>query len=188
MRTRVPGGEIRARAGYDSPKKAEQAAVLSPLDALTRAAIQTRGLTMRLVAIPTPLTGNPGAAVVIGIEVAGAAAARAGPIEFAVVAVDHDGRRHGPLRFKTDFTAVKGAAWVRTASRFDLAPGRYDIRVAAVGADQSAGSVFTDVTVPDFRTELAVGGLSIGAETGIPITTASTTVVRELAVTVLPSQ
>ena len=124
---------------------------------------------MRVVAIPVPLPGDPGAAVVIGLELAGAAAARAGRIEFAAVAIDQDGKTRGPLRFTTHLSGTTESTWARTASRLDLAPGRYDIRVAAVGADQSAGSVFTSVTVPDFRTELAVGGLSIGAELGIPI-------------------
>ena len=173
VRTRVPGVEIRARAGYDTPRKAEQpAAALAPVDALTRAAIQTRGLTMRVVAIPVPLTAEPGAAVVIGIELPGAAAARAGRIEFAAVAIDQEGKTRGRLRFATDFTGRTGSTWTRTGSRLDLAPGRYDIRVAAAGTDQSTGSVFTAVTVPDFREPLAVGGLSIGAETGIPIAAA----------------
>ncbi len=172
VRTRVPGVEIRARAGYDSPRKAEQAAAMAPLDALTRAAIQTRGLTMRVVAIPVPLRDNPGGAVVIGIELPGAAAARAGRIEFAAVAIDQKGKARGPLRFATNFAGSAGSTWTRTASRLDLAPGRYDIRVAAAGSDQSAGSVFTEVTVPDFRAELAVGGLSVGVDTGMTITAA----------------
>jgi VWFA-related protein len=172
VRTRVPDLEIRARAGYVSPRGAEQAAALAPLEALTRGAIQTRGLTMRVVAIPVPLSEGPGAAVVIGIEVAGAAAARAGRIDFAAVAVDQNGRTRGSLRFTTNFAGTAASAWTRTASRLDLAPGRYDIRVAAAGTDQSAGSVFTEVTVPDFRAELAVGGLSVGADTGMPITAA----------------
>jgi hypothetical protein len=64
------------------------------------------------------------------------------------------------------------SARIRTASRLDLAKGHYDIRVAAAGADQSTGSVFTGVTVRDFRSELAVGGLSIGAESGVAVTAA----------------
>jgi VWFA-related protein len=173
VRTRVPGVEIRARAGYEAPRKAEQAAsALKPVDALTSAAIQARGLTMRVVAIPVPLAGNPGAAVVIGLELASAAAARAGRIEFAAVAVDQNGTPRARVRFTTDFTGRTGPTWTRTGSRLDLAPGRYDLRIAAAGADQSAGSVFTEVTVPDFRAALAVGGLSIGAETGVPITAA----------------
>ena len=78
----------------------------------------------------------------------------------------------GSLRFTTNFAGAAASTWTRTASRLDLAPGRYDIRVAAAGTDQSAGSVFTEVTVPDFRAELAVGGLSVGADTGMPVTAA----------------
>ena len=171
VRTRVPGVEIRARAGYESPRKAAPAApVLPPVDALTRAVTQTRGLTMRAIAIPVPLPADPGAAVVIGLELASAAAARAGRIEFAALAIDQVGRPRGRVRFTTDFTGRTGSGWTRTGSRLDLPPGRYDIRIAAAGSDQAGGSVFTEVTIPDFRAELAVGGLSIGAESGLAIT------------------
>jgi VWFA-related protein len=166
VRTRVPGVEIRARAGYDSPRSEPTTANVKPIDALTRAMLPAPGLTMRVVAVPVPLSGDPGAAVVIGIDVAGAAAARAGRIEFAAVAIDQGGKSRASLRFTTDFSGTTPSALARTGSRLDLAPGRYDIRVAAVGADQSAGSVFTSVMVPDFRSDLAVGGLSIGTELG----------------------
>jgi len=173
VRTRVPDIEIRARAGYHAPRKGEPAAAaLAPVDALTRAIVPTRGLTMRVIAIPVPLAADPGAAIVIGIELASAAAARAGRVEFAAVAIDRNGRTRGRVRFATDFAGRSGPIWMRTGSRLDLAPGRYDIRVAAAGADQTAGSVFTEVTVPDFRADLAVGGLSIGGEIDSPIAAA----------------
>ena len=52
----LPDVEIRARKGYDSPGKAAKALAATPLEVLTRSAIQTRGLTMRVVAIPAPLS------------------------------------------------------------------------------------------------------------------------------------
>ena len=45
----------------------------------------------------------------------------------------------------------------------DVPPGRYQIRVAAVGADGTGGSVFTEVVVPKFTDDLALGGLSLGS-------------------------
>jgi hypothetical protein len=74
------------------------------------------------------------------------------------------------VRFTTDFTSEKiSSAWTRRGSRIDLPHGQYQIRVAAAGADQSSGSVFTEVSVPNFNAALGVGGLSLGAHTAIPI-------------------
>ena len=79
VRTRVADVEIRAREGYDSPGKAAKALAATPLEVLTRSAIQTRGLTMRVVAIPAPLSTEPSAAVIVGIELPTAVATRCRP-------------------------------------------------------------------------------------------------------------
>ena len=174
VRTRVADLEVRAREGYDSPGKAEKALAATPLEALTRSVVQTRGLTMRVVAIPAPLSTAPSAAVIVGIELPAAVAATAGRIEFAVVAIDQDGKTRARVRFSTDFAAAgkTASAWTRTGSRIDLAPGRYQIRVAAIGGDTSQGSVFTEVSVPKFDAGLSVGGLSLGAPSSIAATDA----------------
>ena len=172
VRTRVADVEIRGREGYDSPGKAAKALAATPLEILTRSVIQTGGLTMRVVAIPAPLSAAPSAAVIVGIELPAAAARRAGRVEFVVVAIDQEGKTRSRVRFTTNFAALEktSAAWTRTGSRIDLAPGPYQIRVAAAGSDSSQGSVFVDVSVPKFDTELGVGGLSLGAPSSIAIT------------------
>jgi VWFA-related protein len=172
VRTRLPNVELRAREGYDSPSKAVQSASAAPLDALTGAATQARGLTMRVVAIPAPLATAPSAAVIVGIEIPTSVAARAGRTEFAIVAIDAEGKTRGRVTFTTNFAAAArtSSAWTRTGSRIDVPPGQYHIRVAAVGAGDLRGSVFTDVSVPQFGAELAVGGLSLGAPSAAAIT------------------
>ena len=172
VRTRAPGVEIRAREGYDSPGKTAKTTPATPLDLLTRSAIQTRGMTMRVVAIPAPLPSDPRATVIVGIELPTAAATRAGRIEFAIVAIDAEGKTRSRVRFSTDFagSAKTSSAWTRTGSRIDLPPGEYQIRVAATGVDKSQGSVFTEVSVPKFDAELGVGGLSLGAPSAIAVT------------------
>lgn len=174
VRTHVPGVEIRAREGYDSPGKPPKAVAGTPLDALSRVALQTGGLTMRVVAIPAPLATEPAAAVLVGIELPTALATKAGRIEFAVSAIDGDGTVRARTRFTTNFSAAEktAAAWTRTGSRIDVPPGEYQIRVAAIGADKSEGSVFLDVAVPRFDAELGVGGLSLGAASSIAVTEA----------------
>ena len=165
VRTRVADVEIRGREGYDSPGKAVKALAATPLDVLTRSAIQTPGLTMRVVAIPAPLSTAPSAAVIVGIELPTAVATRAGRVAFAVVAIDQEGKTRARVRFTTNFAASDktSSPWTRTGTRIDVSPGRYQIRVAAAGDDNSQGSVFVDVSVPKFDAALGVGGLSLGA-------------------------
>jgi VWFA-related protein len=164
--TRRTDVEVRAREEYASPAKPTKAVpAAAPADALLESPIQSRGLTMRIVAIPAPLDRAPSAAVIVGIELPSPAAARARRVDFTVAAIDEEGKTRARLRFNTNFTSLTAAtpAWTHTGSRLDLAPGRYQIRVAAVGADKTQGSVFTELTVPKFDTELGAGGLSLGA-------------------------
>jgi VWFA-related protein len=166
--TRRPGLEVRARDGYWLPAKSAKAAPeVTSLDALIVGPLQTRGLTMRLAAIPAPLANEPSAAVIVALELPSAAAGRAGRVDFTVVAIDGEGKTRARLRFNTTFTPATPAtpAWTHTGSRIDIPPGRYQIRVAAVGADNTQGSVFTELTVPKFDGGLGVGGLSLGAPT-----------------------
>ena len=164
--TRRTDVEVRAREEYVSPAKAPKAVpAMAPVDALLGSPIQARGLTMRIVAIPAPLERAPSAAVIVGIELPSAAVGQARRVDFAVAAIDDGGKTRARLRFTTNFAPPTAAtpAWTHTGSRIDIAPGRYQIRVAAVGSDSTQGSVFTELTVPRFDAELGVGGLSLGA-------------------------
>ena len=101
----------------------------------------------------------------MGIELLAADAARAGSIDFTLVAVVSNGKVYARQRSRSTFQA-KGAppaGWTRLGSRVDVPPGRYQIRVAAVGGNGAGGSVFTDVTVPNSADDLAIGGLSLGS-------------------------
>ena len=172
VRTRLPNVELRARTGYDAPSKAAKSPSPAPLDMLTGAAVQVRGLTMRVVAIPAPLATEPSAAVLVGIEIPTSVAVRAGRTRFAIAAIDAEGKTRARVTFTTDFAAADRtpSAWTRTGSRIDVPPGEYHIRVAAVGAGDLHGSVFTEVSVPQFGAELAVGGMSLGAPSAAAIT------------------
>jgi VWFA-related protein len=149
VRTRLPDVDVRAREGYHSPEKAAKPAPSpSRLDALIGVPVQTRGLTMRVVAIPTPLATQPFAAIVLGVELPTSQAGRSSHIDFNAVAIDTEGKIRARLRFTTRFEASGATAtgWTRTGSRIDVRPGKYRIKVAAVAADGLQGSVFTDVT------------------------------------------
>ena len=160
---RRPGVEIRAREGYVNPRRAA-APPASGADALAAAPIQTRGLTMRLSAVPVPLAGKPGSGLAIGVYLRSEDAIRAGDVDFRIMAVDSEGKVRARQQFKSTFTMNEGAAarWTRFATRMDLAPGRYQIRLAAAAPSGVQGSVFTEATVPKFTEDLTAGGLSLG--------------------------
>ena len=183
VRVREQGLTVRARDGYVSPRKAPKTAPgTAPIDALIGAAIQSRGLTMKVAAVPAPLAEKPGATVAVGIELPAADVVRARSIEFTVIAVDVNGDVRARQRFQSSFkpTTTAPAGWTRLGSRVDVPPGKYQIRVAAVGAEGPGGSVFTEVVVPKFTDDLALGGLSLGSPT---LTTAR---LAELLARVLP--
>ena len=166
VRSRVPDVEVRARDGYVSARRASKpAAPPVPLDALVAAPIQSRGLTMRVAAVPAPLGASPGAAVVVAIELPAQAVVEAGDVTFRVAAIDMTGNVRARQQFNSTFKAnvVSPTGWARIRSHVEVPPGRYQIRVAAVGANGRRGSVFTETEVPKFDTDLALGGLSFVA-------------------------
>ena len=100
VRTRVPDVDVRARDGYVSTRRAGKPGDgPAPLDGLVGAPIQTRGLTMRVAAVPAPLAASPGAAVVVGIELPAQAA-----VEAAEIAV------HGYRRSTMGGKCARGSA------------------------------------------------------------------------------
>ena len=166
VRTRVPDVEVRARTGYRSPRRANKpATATSPLDSVIAAPIQTRGLHLRVAAVPAPLGASPHAAIVVAIELPAKQAVEAATIEFRVIAVDREGKVRAGQRFTNTFqpSVASPAGWARFRTHLSVAHGRYQIRVAAVGANKTQGSVFTEVNVPKFDGDLVLGGLSIVA-------------------------
>lgn len=166
VRTRVAGAQVRAREGYINERKAAKpASAATPLDSLIAAPIGTRGLPLRLVAVPLPLAEKPGAGVIVGIELPSAVAVRAGRVEFSLAAFDESLRSRRRQRFTSTFESRASApsGWTRLVTRLELQPGRYHLRLAAVSPESGTrGSVFTDVVVPRFDAPLSPGGLSLG--------------------------
>jgi VWFA-related protein len=183
VRTRVPGIEVRARDSYYAPRGPART-IEGPVsvDSLISAPLQSRGLSMRVAAVPAPLAQKPSATVAVGIEMTAADAIRARTIDFSLVAVDTNGKISTRQRFKSSFTSMSGdgSRRIHFGSRVDVAPGRYQIRLAAVSASGEIGSVFTEVQVPDFGAALALGGLSLASPA------APTAKLAELLANVLP--
>lgn len=167
VRTRRPDVQIRARESYVARRQPARATPAGqPDDILISAPIQSRGLTVRVAAVPVPSASSPGAAIVLGMELPARAAIEAAAIDFTVAAIDpSSGRVRARQRFTTTFGSGGSSAtgWARLRLSLAVAPGHYLVRIAAIGANRTQGSVFTEVTVPKFEGAVALGGLSIAS-------------------------
>ena len=167
VRTRVPGVEIRSRESYIASRRPPGPTPSgAPGDALIAGPIQSRGLTMRVAAVPAPLASSPDAVIVLGIEIPTQLAVEAGKIDFTVAVVDASSARVlQRQRFSSTFESggSSTAGWARLRSHVPVRPGRYLLRIAAIGANKAQGSVFTEVLVPKFDGDVVLGGLSIAA-------------------------
>ena len=175
VKARVPDVEVRARSEYWSERRAAKRQTHdAPVDNLVGSPIQTRGLTLRVAAVPAPLASSPGASIIVAIELPAKDAVAAGSVDFSVLAIDVAGKIQARQRFNNTFegkgTAVAG--WVRLRTHIPVKPGPYLIRVAGVGADKVQGSVYTEITVPKFDQDLVLGGLSLTTPVAVPLVNA----------------
>lgn len=177
-----PGLTVRARKGYLAPKgKADAADIPGPksVSAPVRAALNNplpvTGLTIRVFAAPFKGTSDK-ASVLLGVEASGRAlqftqrdGRYADDIEVAYQALDASGKVAAgnrdviTLALKPETYEHVSQTGVRLLNRMNLAPGRYQIRVAARDSGgQSVGSVRYDLDVPDFyKSTLSMSGLAI---------------------------
>jgi VWFA-related protein len=175
VRVTRPNLVIRGRRGYVTPKKAAPEKP-NPKDIRTpevRQALESplpvSGLTMHVFAAPFKGTA-PNADVVLGVELLGRdlKLTQNDKIQISYMAIDAtgkvragstDGITMNALRPDTR-TRIEGTG-LRMLNRFEVPPGRYQLRVAAQDADGgNVGSLQYDLDVPDFaKTPFSVSGL-----------------------------
>ncbi|MCM2255075.1 MAG: VWA domain-containing protein [Vicinamibacteria bacterium] len=182
-----PGLKVQARKGYASPRgkapeppkptgtsSAEvQAALHSPLPA--------SGLTLTVFAAPFRGTGGK-ASVLLGTEVRGRDMNLdgAGKLELSSMAIDAKGEIRGgttesvSLALKPETRARIAQTGLRVLSRFDLPPGRHQLRVAGHDAGNGrTGSVILDLTIPNFEKEsLSISGVALTSAMSLALPTA----------------
>ena len=166
VRVTRPGLTVRARRGYAAPSgKTPDSATLKPGSAVTvevRDALQSpipvSGLTMQVFAAPFKGTA-PNASVLIGIEMSGKdlRLAQGDKLQLSYFAVDAKGKYRGgstdtvTLNLRPETKALMQETGVRSISRLQIPPGRYQLRVAANDVSGgTVGSVLYDLDVPDF--------------------------------------
>ena len=188
VRTSRPGSESARSPGLcrAEGKSTDAAAVMnnggaSPvvLRALN-SPLPTNGLTMQMFAAPFKGTA-PNASVVMGIELRGRDLTLDGGkrVELSYVAINASGQTRGDTDFFTltlppDIKAHVEQTGLRILRRFDLPPGRYQLRVAAHDiAGARVGSLNYDLEVPDYgKLPLSMSGLLLTSRAGTTIRTA----------------
>ena len=165
-----PGVTVNARRGYVAPRgRASEARLAGPKDATPEL---REALTSPVAVTALPLAATaatfkgpaPNASVVVSILIGGRDLPLVekdglftNDLEVALTATSVDGKVTGgdrntlQLSLKPDSVARLRAGGFRLVTSVDLAPGRYQLRVAAREAiARRAGSVLYDLEVPDF--------------------------------------
>lgn len=182
VRVKRPGVQVRAREGYLAPIGEERRpqAVKGDTRLATVArglasAVSTGGVDLTVVATPYRSAREAHVAVVIEMAAPAAGLTRKGdvmtaPIEVSYLATDSRGKVKPGKRHTATLTvpASRDASLpperLRVWSDFQLSPGRYQLRSAG-GTRAVAGSVISDLEVPDFiRSPLALSGLFVIAD------------------------
>ena len=176
-----PGLTVRARKGYAAARGKAEVEKADP-----KTAPELRGAVL---ASPLPVSGLPmavAAAVFKGPDQKGAVvlstlvAARdlaliekdgtfTNTLEVVITATDYAGKAHPGdratvgLSLKPDSVQRLRAGGFRVLNQIDLPPGRYQLRVAAFeGNTKRAGSVVTDIDIPDFsKDKVIMSGLAL---------------------------
>jgi VWFA-related protein len=170
VRVKRPDARVVARRGYVAEKeeptrRAEANEEGAPdLRPLLESAIPVSGLALNS-SVATFKGGDGKASVLVTLEIApdlawketeGLLRAR---VDVSMMAISADGRvtdggqRAVELKLKPETLAHVRRHGFRTLSRLDLAPGRYQLRVAArEQGTNNGGSVIHDVVVPDYDT------------------------------------
>jgi len=169
-----PGLDVRARRGYGAPsgraaksRKVEAAALTSPelREALDNP-VQTSDLRFSLFAGTMKGSGSKTAVTIVsqflGRDIAFAPSDQrfTNALEISYVAIDQHGKVAGGNRERVDLSLTRATYeralqnGFRLQSGFELAPGRYQLRVAARESGGKLGSVHYDLEVPDYRRPL----------------------------------
>ena len=187
VRVNRPGLIVRTRKGYF---EAEPATAKKAAPAASKAAGPAQGilpktdLPMSLAVAPFALAGERNAALAIVVGVQCAAPKRKGRVterfDLRVAAYAPTGEQraaiHRVMPVTVNASGEGGTVRFELLARLDVPPGRWHVRAAAErltdGAAEDAGgragSVYTDVDVPDFRGErLALTGVSLNVSPAI---------------------
>ena len=184
VRVKRPGVQVRGRDGYVAPLRNERPAPPQPvpanmsagLAAALRSPLAVSGLPLRVFAAPYKGEGRE-ATVAISVEIDASklnleaqGETYVGALEVSFSSIDTHNKIFPGQTFTSKLSlkpdtyarAVRQGLRVLTGTR--LAPGRYQLRVAASNRSTRSGSVVYDLTVPDFgKDALTMSGVSLAS-------------------------
>jgi len=179
VRVKRAGVQLKARKGYIAAPTKERSNTrpsgdLAPAVANAIASpLRTADLPMRVTAASYKGNGrNADVLLVVDVDATRLPlveqnGVHVADIDLAWAAVSADGktpngRYRTALALKPDTYDRASRYGLRFLSGINMAPGRYQLRVAAGASTGPAGSVMYDLEVPDFsRTQLAMSGISL---------------------------
>jgi VWFA-related protein len=185
VRVNRPGLIVRGRAGYMAPLRNERPPdppkpstnVSLPVSEALRSTVAVNGLPMRVFAAPFK-GAERNATVVIAVEVDGTQlglveknGVHTGAFEVSYFSIDMRNKFY-PGQTQTARLTLRPETYqqvmntgMRMLLETGLAPGRYQVRIAAGNGGSKAGSVVYDIDVPDFsKTPLVLSGVIVGSE------------------------
>jgi len=184
VRVTKPGLTVRSRAGYMAPLRSDRPPappapagnVSAPVANALRSAIAVNGLPLRVFAAPFRGASRD-ATVVLAIELDGSqlglvekGGGYAGAAEVTFLASDSrnkiiPGRTQSANLTLTPDTYQRVVRYgIRTTDEMQLAPGRYQVRVAVGNKAGKSGSVVYDLEVPDFTSApLVLSGVVVSS-------------------------
>lgn len=194
VRVNRPDLEVRARNGYYAPKpvrsKASTRPVLEQVEQAIQQGFPVSDVGVRATSAAFAMPGAKTAALVSVLSLrepaqaattTGATATSKKRVDVVAAAFDMEGRSKGLQRQTIELTLRPEArrdAEYEVTSRLSLAPGRYEIRIAAV-VDGRAGSVYSTVEIPNFsKDRLSLSGVAF--EKSPRGLTSTTSLVRDL--------
>ena len=182
VRVKRPGVSARTREGYLSPRVRAEAetplvidAGLSPqLEGVMRSPLPVSGLPIRVAAMPFKGDGSRASVLLTGELPASAFTTNQAALEVSYAAIDatpavrSSQTMRSPVAAGSPLLAQARQSGMAFARRFELPPGRYQLRVGARDAARNvSGSVLYDVDVPDFAADaLAMSGVVLGVTGG----------------------
>ena len=177
------GVEVRARRGYYSHSQPVDAAASEPGESLLARALSgilpLRDVQLEAAVAPFAVAEKRIAAILVALKLRHpATAVAAGERATAVTEVRADAYTPDGRRVATQTQTARivlhrgsaGEACYEVFLRMDLSPGRYQLRLAALSREQAkVGSVFVDLTVPDFQRErFTISGVVLAALPPLP--------------------
>ena len=184
-----PGLTIRFRHGYMPGPTTKGKQSTDALVALASGLFPTAGLRLRLTAVAEPAASRMARVVLVlevslpRVDIEEKDGHLRDTLKYTVLAIDQKTSRARTLAgleaalslTRSDSTApLPNEAVYQVAQPVDLAPGSYELRVAATSTKlATGGSVYLHAEVPDFQAHATIGGLWIGHEQGprVPLAT-----------------